>query len=112
MIPPNNFVRHPNCIDRNLAPMQPILNRQTSHVQYLSVPSDNCIQMITNGIITKIRYKVSQEDIALLRSCLPSLIRQIMCKSPWLTPNDVIQWLSEDIIVRFCFPTIRKMSFY
>ncbi len=68
--------------------------------------------MITNAIITKIRYKVSQEDISLLCCCLPSLIRQIMCKSPWLTPNDVIQWLSEDIIVRFCFTIIRKMSLY
>jgi uncharacterized protein (DUF2267 family) len=83
--------------------MQPILNRQISHDQYLSTPSENCVQMITNAIITKIRYKIPQEEIALLCCCLPSLIRQIMCKSPWLTPNDIIQWLSADIIVKKIF---------
>lgn len=79
--------------------MQPILNKQTSHVQYLSVPSDNCIQMITNAIVARVRPRVSFEDIQLLCCCLPALIRQIMCKSPWLTPNDVVQWMSADIIV-------------
>jgi hypothetical protein len=87
-------------IDGSLAPMQPILNKQTSHVQYLSIPSRSCIQMITNAIVTRVRSRVSQEDINLLCCCLPSLIRPIMCKSPWLTPNDVIQWLSADILVQ------------
>ncbi|CAF4348871.1 unnamed protein product, partial [Rotaria sp. Silwood2] len=80
------------------ASMQPILNKQTGHVEYLSISSENCIQIITDAIITNIRYKVPKEEIALLCCCLPSLIRQIMCKSPWLTPNDIIQWLSSDII--------------
>jgi uncharacterized protein (DUF2267 family) len=81
-IPSNNYVHH-----RNTAPMQ----------------SENCMQMITNAIITKIRYKIPQEEIALLCCCLPSLIRQIMCKNPWLTPNDIIQCLSTDIIVKIIF---------
>jgi len=88
--PSNHFIRHPSCINRNTAPN-------------LSIPSDNCMQMITNAIITKIRYKIPQEEVALLCCCLPSLIRQIMCKSPWLTPNDIIQCLSADIIVKSLF---------
>lgn len=56
--------------------------------------------MITNTIITKTRSKIPQEEIAVLCCCLPSLIRQILCKSPWLTPNDIIQCLSADILVR------------
>ncbi|CAF1204328.1 unnamed protein product [Adineta steineri] len=94
----NTISVNDRCIDVNIAPMKPILNKQTSHIQYLSIPSDNCIQMITNSILNKVRYKISQEEISLLYCCLPSLIRQIMCKSPWLTPNDIIQWLSTDII--------------
>ncbi len=75
--------------------MQSLLNRPT--------PSENCIQMITNSIITKIRCKIPQAEVALLCCCLPSLIRQMMCQSPWLTPNDIIQWLSADIIVKSFF---------
>ncbi|CAF0898196.1 unnamed protein product [Adineta ricciae] len=87
-----------SCINGNLAPMQPVLNKQTSHIQYLSIPSADCIQMMTNSILCQIRCKVPEEDARLLCYCLPSLIRQIMCKSPWLTPNDVIQWLTADIL--------------
>ncbi len=72
---------------------------QTNHDPCVSTPSENCLDMIANAIITKIRYKVPHQEIALLCCCLPSLIRQIMCKSPWLTPYDIIQCLSEDIIV-------------
>ncbi|CAF1212318.1 unnamed protein product [Adineta ricciae] len=93
-----DIVLNDSCINGNLAPMQPILNKQTSHIQYLSIPSADCIQMMTNSILCQIRCKVPEEDARLLCYCLPSLIRQIMCKSPWLTPNDVIQWLTADIL--------------
>ncbi|CAF0858122.1 unnamed protein product [Rotaria sordida] len=93
-----DYVCHSSSIDGNRAPMQPILNRETGHVQYLSIPSENCIKMITDEIINNIRYKIGEEEIALLCCCLPSLIRQIMSKTPWLTPNDIIRWLSSDII--------------
>jgi len=99
-MPPSNFVHHSNCIDRNTIPMQSFLNKQINNVQYLSPSSENCIQMITNAIINKIRYKIPQGELALLCCCLPSLIREIICKSPWLTPNDIIQLLSADIIVK------------
>jgi hypothetical protein len=99
----NNYIRRPTCMNTNIGSIQSVGNRQTNYVSYLSTPSENCIQMITNSIITKIRCKIPQEEVALLCCCLPSLIRQIMCKSPWLTPNDIIQWLSADIIVKTCF---------
>jgi hypothetical protein len=98
-IPSNGFIQHPNCINANTAPTQSILNGQTN-VPCVSTSSENCLQMITNAIITKVQYKVPQQEIALLCCCLPSLIRQIMCKSPCLTPYDIIQCLSEDIIVK------------
>ncbi|CAF2071488.1 unnamed protein product [Rotaria magnacalcarata] len=78
--------------------MQPITNRQTEHVACLSIPSDNCIQLIAHAAIINIRYKVSQENVALLCCCLPSLVRQIMYKRPWLKPNDIITCLSSDIM--------------
>ncbi|CAF3875464.1 unnamed protein product [Rotaria sp. Silwood1] len=105
----NDYVCQSSYVDRNRAPMQPILNKQTGHVEYLSISSEYCIQMITDAIITKIRYKVPEEEIAILCCCLPSLIRQIMCKSPWLTPNDIIQWLCSDIITAVTYPGFFSM---
>ena len=63
-------------------------------------PSEDCIQTITNCIIHKIRCQVPPDEMSLLCCCLPSLIRQMMCNSPWLTPNDIVQWISADILVR------------
>lgn len=60
--------------------------------------------MITNTVINKIRYRIPQVEIAILCCCLPSLIQQILYKSPWLTPNDIIQCLTADIIVTPFFP--------
>lgn len=56
--------------------------------------------MMSNSIIMQIRCHVPQDEVALLCCSLPSLIEQIMWKSPWLTPNDVIQWLTADILVK------------
>lgn len=75
-------------------------NRQSNCAVYLSKPSENCIQTITNCIIHKIRCQIPPDEMSLLCCCLPSLIRQMMCNSPWLTPNDIVQWLSADILVR------------
>ena len=71
--PSNNYIRQPTCMNRNTG--------------CVSIPSENCIRMITNAIVTRIRCKIPQEEVALLCCCLPSLIRQMMCRSPWLTPN-------------------------
>jgi hypothetical protein len=99
-IPSNNYIRRPTCLNWKIGPIKPVGNRYTNCVPCISTPSENCIQMITNAIITRIRCKIPQEEVALLCCCLPSLIRQMMCKSPWLTPNDIIQCLSADIIVK------------
>jgi len=67
------------------------------------------VQFITNSITTKIRYKIPEQEIALLCCCLPSLIRQIMSKSPWLTANDIIQWLSAEIMVGVLFKQMQRI---
>ena len=101
--PSSNILHHPNCTRRNTTPMQ------SSHM-----PSENCIQMITNSIINKVRYKVPQQELVRLCCCLPSLIRQIMSKCPWLTPDAIVQCLTADIIVKlfafFCLPIKLKKS--
>ena len=55
---------------------------------------------MTNTIIMQIHCHVPQDEVALLSCSLPSLIQQIICQSPWLTANDIIQWLTADILVR------------
>ena len=99
-IPWNNSLRRLNCLDRNLSPLRSYANRQSNCASYASKSSENCIQMISNCIIHKIRCKIPPDEMSLLCCCLPSLIRQMLCNSPWLTPDDIVQWLSADIIVR------------
>lgn len=81
--------------------LQLILNKQTSLIQYFSTPFEDCIKMILDATINNLRYKVDEEEIACLCYCLPILIRQIMYKRSGLKPNDIIQWLCEQIIVKF-----------
>ncbi|CAF1623551.1 unnamed protein product, partial [Didymodactylos carnosus] len=82
----------------NVAQMQPCINVQTGYVEYVATPSDDVIQKIKNTVLNKIRPLVPQQEIAILSCCLPSIIQQILCKSPWLTPNDVIEWLAADLL--------------
>ena len=66
---------------------------------------------MTNAIVSNIQCQVPQEEIALLCACLPSLIQQILCKSPWLTPNDIVQWLTIDILVTSSHETLLEVAF-
>ena len=84
-------------IDGHIAPMQMLFNGQ---YQCLSTATDQCIQMISETILNRIQCDIPGEELALLCVCLPSFVREIMCKSPWLTPNDIIQWLTCDILVK------------